>query len=148
MTLAVALGLHPLAVRACDQTLAPRFDADPQSGTSISVGRIADRVWRLRSIDGDPIPDTADVWLMVMPDGRVHGRAGCNRYAGQAELDAGFIGFGRLARTYMACDVRTMEFEAAYLARLAEVSGFVVGSDGALWLTRQDGSAGLCFGPA
>lgn len=147
-TLAVALALHPLAARACDQPLAPRFDADQQSGTSILVGRIADREWRLRSIDGDPIPDSADVWQTVTPDGKVSGRAGCNRYAGQAELDAGFIGFGLLAVTCMACDVRTMELESAYLATLAEIGGFVVGPDGALWLTRPDGTAGLCFGPA
>lgn len=148
LALAVALALHPLAARACDQALAPRFDADPQGGTSISVGRIADREWRLRSIDGDPIPDMADVWLMMTPDGKVSGRAGCNRYAGHTELDAGFIGFGRLAVTDMACDVRTMELESAYLARLAEVRGFVVAPDGALWMTRPDGTAGLCFGPA
>jgi heat shock protein HslJ len=136
-----ALAGQPLAAAPCETATIPEDE-----GASVSVGRMADLVWELRTIDADPIPDTADVWLTVTPDGAVSGRAGCNRYAGTAELDAGLMIFGPLAVTRMACDVRTMELEQAYLAALGEVRGFVVGPDGGLWLSREDGTLALCFG--
>lgn len=145
LVLVAVLALHPLAALACDQPLPPGLDGDLPEGFSLSVGRLADRIWELRTIDGDPIPDTADAWLTVTPDGAVSGRSGCNRYAGTAELDAGVMVFGPLAGTRMACDERTMELESAYLQALTEVRGFVVAPEG-LWLTRDDGTPTLCFG--
>lgn len=140
----ILMAAQPLSAAPCE-TAAP----EPAEGVSVSlsVGRMADRVWELKTIGGDPIQDTADVWLSVTPDGAVSGRAGCNRYAGTADLDAGVMIFGPLAVTRMACDVRTMELEDAYLAALAEVTGFVVGGDGGLWLNREDGSVAVCLGP-
>ena len=135
------LASQPLAAAPCETAAIPEDE-----GASVSVGRMADLVWELKSIDADPIPDTADVWLTITPDGAVSGRAGCNRYAGTADLDAGVMIFGPLAVTRMACDERTMELENAYLAALTEVRGFVVASDGGLWLSREDGTAALCFG--
>ena len=143
--LATALALQPLAALACDQPLPPGFDGDLPEDASLSVGRLTDRQWELRTIDGDPIPDTADVWLTITAEGAVSGRAGCNRYVGRADLDAGVLVFGPLATTQMACDERTMELEAAYLKALGEVRGFVVSPEG-LWLTREDGSAAVCLG--
>lgn len=137
----IALSALPLTAAPCETAAIPEAE-----GASISVGRMADLVWELKTIAADPIPDTADVWLTVTPDGAVSGRAGCNRYAGTADLDAGVMIFGPLAVTRMACDVRTMELEDAYLKALTEVRGFVLAADGGLWLSREDGSVGLCFG--
>lgn len=138
----MALCAHPLAAAPCETAAIPQDE-----GASISVGRMADVVWELKTIAADPIPKTADVWLTVTPDGAVSGRSGCNRYAGTAELDAGVMTFGPLAVTRMACDLRTMELEDAYLQALSEVTGFVVGEDGGLWLNREDGSVAVCLAP-
>lgn len=143
--LAICLALMPCLSLACDGPEVPRLDDAAEGGVSISVGRMADRVWEVRTLDADPIPDTADVWLTVTPDGKVSGRSGCNRYAGTADLDAGVMIFGPLAVTRMACDERTMELESAYLTALTEVRGFVVSPEG-LWLTREDGSVAVCLG--
>jgi heat shock protein HslJ len=141
-TLAVmALCAQPLAAAPCETAGIPDDDS-----ASVSVGRMADLVWALKTIASDPIPDTADVWLTISPDGEVSGRSGCNRYGGTADLDAGVMIFGPLAVTRMACDERTMELENAYLQALTEVRGFVVASDGGLWLSREDGSVALCLG--
>lgn len=136
----ILMAAQPLAAAPCE-TAGPE-DAE---GVSISVGRMADRLWEAKTIGADPIPDTADVWLTVTPDGAVSGRSGCNRYAGTAVLDAGVMVFGPLAVTRMACDERTMELEDAYLKALGEVRGFVVGAEGGLWLSREDGTVGVCL---
>ncbi|WP_169052372.1 META domain-containing protein [Tabrizicola sp. YIM 78059] len=137
----LALVAGPLAAAPCETADGPEGE-----GASVLVARVANLVWTLKTIDAEPIPDMADVWLTVTPDGAVSGRAGCNRYAGTAELDAGKVVFGPLAVTRMACDAATMELERAYLKALTEVRGFAVGPDDGLRLSREDGSTVLCFG--
>jgi heat shock protein HslJ len=148
LSLSAGLVLHPLAAWACSQPEPPRFDGgDPglEGGVSISVGRIADLIWVPLVIDGEAVPEGSDLWLKVAFDGRVEGSTGCNRFTGQADMDAGELMFGPLAVTKMACvEPERMEREAAYLKALAEVRSFVVGPEG-LWLSREDGSVAVCL---
>jgi heat shock protein HslJ len=142
LTLALAC---PAPAIACDGP-APRFDGDPATGVSVSVGRIADRMWEPLLIAGQPVARGEGMYLFVGLDGKVEGVGGCNRFSGTAELDAGTLVLGPLAVTEMAClDPARMEREAAFLQALGEVRGFVVSPKG-LWLTREDGSVALCLG--
>jgi heat shock protein HslJ len=55
-------------------------------------------------------------------DGRLAGRAGCNRYVGPFLADGPTLSIGPLATTRMACPPPVMEQEAAYLAALARTT--------------------------
>jgi heat shock protein HslJ len=145
LSLTLAVALCPGLALACGPT-APLFDGDPESGVSISVGRIADRAWVPRLIDGVPVPDDAGLSLTVSPDGKVAGETGCNLFAGTAELDAGWMQLGPMAVTEMAClDPERMERETAWLKALGEARGFVVSPE-VLWLMREDGTVAVCLG--
>lgn len=72
-------------------------------------------------------------------DGRVAGRAGCNRYHGPFQADGERIRIGPLASTRMACPPDVMEQEAAYLAALGRAT--VSRIDGDRLELRDDGGA-------
>jgi len=64
--------------------------------------------------------------VILHPDDRsVSGSGGCNRLAGGYELSSELLTFGRLATTMMAC-IDGMETEGAFLAALAQASGWAV----------------------
>lgn len=141
--LAASLTLQPTLALACGP--APVFDGDPQSGVSVSVGRITDVIWVPLEIDGVPVPEGAGLAIQIDFDGKVEGRTGCNRFTGKAEMDAGVMELGPLAVTEMAClEPERMKREAAWLKALAEVRWFVAAPEG-LWLSREDGSVAVCL---
>lgn len=143
LALSVALALHPALALACGSP--PVFDGDPQTGVSISVGRIADLIWVPLEIDGVAVPEGAGLSLTVHFDGKVEGTTGCNRFTGTAELDAGVMQVATMAVTEMAClEPERMEREAAWLKALGEVRGFIAAPEG-LWLTREDRSVAACL---
>jgi heat shock protein HslJ len=143
LTLAATLALHPALALACGPP--PIYDGGPETGVSISVGRVADVIWVPLEIDGMAVPEGAGLSLQVSFDGKVEGTTGCNRFTGTADLDAGWMQFGPLAVTEMACaDPKAMEREAAYLKALTEVRGFVAAPEG-MWLRREDGSVAICL---
>jgi heat shock protein HslJ len=144
LSLALAVALCPSVALACGPT-PPVFDGDPAAGVSVSAGRIADRAWEPRWIDGVVVPDGAGLSLTVSFDGRVEGTTGCNRFTGTADLDAGWMQLGPLAATEMACaEPEKMKREAAWQQALGEARGFVVSPEG-LWLMREDGSVAVCL---
>lgn len=136
--------LTPSVALACDGPL-PRFDGSPEGGVSVSVGRITDRTWEARVLNGQPVPLDTGLSLSVSFEGAVEGGTGCNRFTGRADLDAGTLNLLDMAMTEMACaEPEKMEREAAWLKALGEVRGFVVSPEG-LWLTREDGSVAVCL---
>lgn len=144
LSLALALALCPSVALACGPT-GPQFDGDPGTGISVSVGRIADRAWEPRLIDGMAVPEGAGLSLTVDPEGKVEGTTGCNSFAGTADLDAGWMQLGPMAVTKRAClEPEQTAREAAWLKALGEARGFVVSPEG-LWLMREDGSVAACL---
>lgn len=114
-------------------------------GASVSVGRMAGLDLTVTHLAGQPVAADAGLWLNIEPDGAVSGQAGCNRFFGQAEMDAGVMIFGPLAATEMSCAPDVMEREAKFLNLLPEVRSFAVGPEGGLWLTREDGTVAVCL---
>ena len=90
--------------------------------------------WRLVAYaggDGDLVDVPGGVAASArFEDGRLSGSSGCNRFVGPWSVTAEGLAIGALAGTLMACDGPTMEVEAAYLARLGEVTRAVTGKDG------------------
>jgi heat shock protein HslJ len=79
-------------------------------------------------------------------DGRVSGRAGCNRYHGPFRVDGPRLGIGPLASTRMACpDEAVMEQEAAFLAAMGRATTFRIDGD-RLELRDDDGALQVSFG--
>lgn len=139
------LAVQPAVVAACTAPEPPRFDGGPGGGVSISVGRIADRVWEPRVIDGMPVEAGEGLSLFISFDGKVEGMGGCNRFSGTADMDAGVLEFSPFTVTEMAClDPARMEREAAFLKALATVRWFVVAPEG-FWLQRADRSVAVCL---
>lgn len=78
----------------------------------------ADTLWILQSLDGEPFPQRAE--LRLTEDGRVTGRAPCNRFFGQRTGRYPDLSFGAVAATRMACP--DLAAETAFLAALADVT--------------------------
>ncbi len=78
-------------------------------------------------------------------DGRVSGRAGCNRYHGPFRVDGPRLGIGPLASTRMACPDEVMEQEAAFLAAMGRATTFRIDGD-RLELRDDDGALQVSFG--
>lgn len=76
-----------------------------------------DTVWRLESVDGEPI--SGEVTLQLGADGAVSGLASCNRYTGQNTATLPEFAVGPMAMTRMACPDMTLE--TIYIAALQRI---------------------------
>jgi heat shock protein HslJ len=88
--------------------------------------------WRVASIGDTAVEE--EVTLAFLPDDRVAGRSGCNRFTGGYTLTGESLRFGPLASTMMACPEPQMALERQFLDTLEQVSLFAIGDDGALVL--------------
>jgi heat shock protein HslJ len=84
------------------------------------------RTWVLEDLSGAGVIDDAQATLDVAQDGRVSGRATCNRFSGSATIAGDAITFGPLATTRMACAEALMNQEQNYLAALAQAKQWEV----------------------
>lgn len=71
------------------------------------------------------VPDDVDAHIEFLPEGRLAGRAGCNRYSGSWARQGHDLRFGRIAATRMACAGAAMDIEN----RLFEMMDKVVRQD-------------------
>ena len=93
--------------------------AGTQSGMRALVGQL----WVLKSYAGGSLVEGTEVTARF-DDGRVTGKAGCNRYFGRYEASAARLAVGKLGSTMMACPERVMAQEAAYLQLLGGVKSY------------------------
>jgi heat shock protein HslJ len=126
--MATTTWLHPLAAGL--MLGATPALADP--------ARLAGREWRVIEIAGARPPPAARFSIGFLPDGRVAGRSGCNRFSGKAEFDQGRLAIGPLAGTRMACPPPLMTVEAQFLGVLQAVDRWSI-QRGRLVLTARDG---------
>ena len=79
--------------------------------------------WRVKSIDGTPVPEGVTVTMEFARDGRVSGRSGCNLYMGSYEMAGGRMSLSGIAGTRMACPPPQDDVERRFLASVAAVDG-------------------------
>lgn len=94
--------------------------------------------WQVVDLDGDTIAPSPDLTLRFDTEGRVSGRAACNRYMGDYSLTGEGLTIKQVATTKMACDAATMAREQRFLALLAEIDRFDVDDNGELRLIAAD----------
>ncbi len=75
-------------------------------------------------------------------DGRLSGKASCNRYGASYETEGDRLSIGPIAATRMACAPPLMQQETRFLSLLAGVRRWSVAS-GALTLYSEDGARAL-----
>jgi len=106
----------------------------PGSGTTLSNTH-----WKLVAVDEveyKPIDVKKETYLILRPDHRVTGFAGCNTFSSSWLMEEGRLVFGPLLSTRMACP--DMDSERAFLvaldgAVLADITGdmlVITGTDG------------------
>jgi heat shock protein HslJ len=93
----------------------------------------------VEDIDAAGIPDNARVTLEFLPEGRVAGTGGCNRYNAAFTLTGEGLSFGPAASTMMACAEALMNLEQRFHATLAAVDRFEIDPTGALILHAPEG---------
>lgn len=109
------------------------------------VANIAGTAWTLADLGG-----TADFARLVPTlvfgaDRTVSGFAGCNQFNGSYTVTGAALSVGPLATTKMGCEPPASTVEAEYLAALAGVTEWFLGTDGQLTLI---GSVPMTFEPS
>ncbi|MCH8465558.1 MAG: META domain-containing protein [Roseinatronobacter sp.] len=99
---------------------------------------ITQGVWNISAIEDTPALFPSRTELVFYPDGRMTASMGCNRLIGNYRRHGGFLSFGRLASTRMACPDGMGEQEQRFSAILPKVDGYVLDPEaGRLMLTAQ-----------
>lgn len=98
--------------------------------------------WVATDLNGVALPADAGVTL-TFADGRIAGRAACNRFSGGVVLTGEGLSFGPLVATRMACAPALMERERAVFAALDGIAGFDIDEAGHLSLMGADGTVRL-----
>ena len=94
--------------------------------------------WVLEDINNQGIIDNSRVTLNFGDEGRVAGRASCNRYFAVYSVDGDTLNIQQAATTMMACPEALMNQERRFLDALQGVHSFEIDATGALVLTGEN----------
>lgn len=95
--------------------------------------------WRVETLNGTPILPGSEITLRFTGEGRVAGKASCNRYGSTFSVEGDQIAFTQAMSTRMACPPTIMRQEQQFLAIFAGAARWSI-ADGALNLAAADGS--------
>lgn len=134
-----AVGL--LGLTACQMTPGP--DAAPP----LDAERLTDTTWVFETVADRPLPDRVRVTMgFDAREGRVFGRAGCNRYTASYTLDGDAFEVGVAAATKMMCPEVMMTVEDRFLEALGGFRRAAIdAATGRLELTDEDGRRSFAF---
>ncbi|QLC26533.1 META domain-containing protein [Parasphingopyxis algicola] len=106
-------------------------------GDTLSL--LAGDEWRVTSLGGGTVPESAGQVLRFDARGSLSGSGGCNRFMTSYALDDG-LGFGPVASTRRACiNPEITRLEDALFATLGAVISFEISEDGVLTLFSENG---------
>jgi len=131
------LGL--LLVGGCSGTSERTGNGENESVTPDSIDKITQRTWQVEDIDERGIIDRSMTTLEFSDEGRVAGRAGCNRYFGAVEIDGENIMFSALGSTRMACAPALMDQESRFFDALSDITRFEIDAQSFLNLYDTEG---------
>lgn len=121
------LGLVGLAFAGCASQTSTGQTAPASTPAAATPGPAAliGTAWRLADLGGQPALPSVEATLEFPEEGKVAGRASCNRFFGTVEISGASIQFGPLAATKMAClDDAANAQEKKYLEALAAAERF------------------------
>lgn len=118
----------------------------PASGPDAPETALTGIIWKAEDIGGGGIIDRSHITLMLGPENRASGSAGCNRYIAHYRLSGKALTITRIASTEKGCAPALMLQEERYTALLTRVAHWRIEPTGALVLTATDG-ASLRFFP-
>lgn len=95
--------------------------------------------WVVQDLAGIGMIDRSRITVEFLDEGRVAGRASCNRYTGSYQLTGEVLSFGQPATTKMACAPALMNQERKFLGLMAEVVDGRIGRGGELLLRTAAG---------
>lgn len=97
-------------------------------------------------VNGEKVAAPMAPTVAFADDGGVTGDAGCNRFGGAFQQDAGAIVIGPLMSSRRACEPAIMDLERTILANLQSSRSLAVSDDGVVMLS-GDGSQSLRLQP-
>lgn len=133
-------GEQPVVAGTMDKNSADKDSGDKDSGGDATI---FGQMWNLRFIDGVGAVDSKATFHLE-EDGKVTGRAPCNRYFASATVDGDKIEIGKPGATMMACEQPLMAQEGAFFTALEKVASFRI-ENGNLVLAAADGRDLLRF---
>lgn len=95
--------------------------------------------WVVEDLAGTGMIDRSRITVEFLEQGRVAGRASCNRYTGSYQLTGEVLSFGEPATTRMACAPALMKQEQRFLDLMSEVVDGRIGRRGELLLRTAAG---------
>lgn len=99
----------------------------PVSSSTLDGG-----TWLLEDLVGRGVIDNSHVTIEFLPDGKVAGSGGCNRYSGSTKVTGSQISFMPMASTMMACPPSLMDQETRFYSALAKADSLSFDKTGAL----------------
>ncbi|MFA7554263.1 MAG: META domain-containing protein [Spongiibacteraceae bacterium] len=82
--------------------------------------------WRVEDIDQGGVIDFSMITIEFMPDGRIAGSTGCNRYSGDLEANHGSFVVSQTITTRRACLAAIGQQEQRFLAALNEANHYAM----------------------
>ncbi|MFN3892904.1 MAG: META domain-containing protein [Beijerinckiaceae bacterium] len=115
------------------------------TGAAMAQSDLTGSAWLAEDIMGRGVVDRAQSTLQPLPDGRVAGSSGCNRFNGKGAVSHGKVEIGPLATTRMACPPALMDQETRYLKALAASRRYDIREDGLLRFYDETGALTIRF---
>jgi heat shock protein HslJ len=102
----------------------------PMPTASSGPGSLVGPDWSLTTIAGKAVIEGTKLTASFSGEQLVSGSAGCNRYFGRAQVEAGRLSVGPLGSTMMACGQDgVMEQETLFLASLQAATSYTIQGD-------------------
>lgn len=114
----------------------------PASGstdTTAGASGLSGTYWWVEDIGGAGVVDRSHTTMGFLPDARVVGDSGCNRYQGAYHVAGTALQVGPLAGTRRACPDALMRQEQRFYDAMRRVAGWRIEPTGLLWLLDEAG---------
>jgi putative lipoprotein len=115
-----------------------RAEADAQADSDAN-SPLTGAEWVVENIADAGIIDSSRVTLNFDADGRLYGRASCNRYSGAYEINGDRLSVGQTAATLMACAPALNNQERRFLDVLQDARSFDIDDTGKLIIRAASG---------
>lgn len=101
----------------------------PEEADDAQADRVYSQTWIAQEVAGRPVAGGVEPSLVINPDGKVTGNAGCNGYFGSVIIDGEAMSFGNLGATRKLCPEPTMTQEGELLEALDSTRGYRLEAD-------------------